>query len=78
MFLIWDSKVPVNVPACRSSVNERWMLSVPIGTPAGQRHFCVGVYTVNGKAAGAYVRLSEKPLIDFSAVDAALLLEEDD
>jgi hypothetical protein len=33
---------------------------------------------VNGRAVGAYGRLSEKPLIDFAAVDVALLIEEDD
>jgi hypothetical protein len=38
----------------------------------------VGVYTVNGRAAGAYARLSEKPLIDFAAIDVALLIEEND
>jgi glutathionylspermidine synthase len=52
--------------------------SVPIATPVGSRHVCVGVYTVNGRAAGAYARLSEKPLIDFAATDVAVLVEEDD
>jgi hypothetical protein len=36
----------------------------------------VGVFTVNGRTAGA--RLAEKPLIDFAAMDVALLLEQDD
>ena len=39
---------------------------------------CVGIYTVNGRAAGAYARLSEKPVIDFAAVDVALLLEDNE
>jgi hypothetical protein len=51
---------------------------VPVPTPAGPRHVCVGVYTVNGRTGGAYARLAEKPLIDFAAVDVALLLEQDD
>jgi glutathionylspermidine synthase len=59
-------------------VAQRRFESVPVSTPIGPRHFCVGVYTVNGRAAGAYVRISEKPLIDFEAVDVALLIEEDD
>ena len=59
-------------------VAQRRFESVPIATPAGPRHVCVGIYTVNGRAAGAYTRLSKKPVIDFSAADAALLLEDDD
>ena len=59
-------------------VAQRRFESVPVSTPIGSRHFCVGVYTVNGRAAGAYARLAEKPLIDFAAVDVALLIEEDD
>jgi hypothetical protein len=52
--------------------------SVPVETPIGPRHVCIGVYTVNGRAAGAYARFSAKPVIDFAAVDVALLLEDDD
>jgi hypothetical protein len=37
----------------------------------------VGVYTINGCAAGAYGRISEKPLIDFAAVDVAMLIEDE-
>jgi len=59
-------------------VAQRRFESVPVPTPVGPRHVCVGVYTVNGRAAGAYGRLSEKPLIDFAAVDVALLLEDND
>ena len=57
-------------------VAQRRFESIPVATPAGPRHVCVGVYTVNGRAAGAYARLAEKPLIDFAAVDVALLLED--
>jgi glutathionylspermidine synthase len=59
-------------------IAQRRFESVPVSTPIGPRHVCLGVYTVNGKAAGAYARISEQPLIDFSATDVALLLEEDD
>ena len=38
---------------------------------------CVGVYVVDGKAAGAYVRLASGPIVDFRARDAALLLYDD-
>jgi glutathionylspermidine synthase len=51
--------------------------SVPVETPAGARHACIGVYTVNGRASGAYARLSQRPLIDFESVDVALLVEDE-
>jgi len=38
---------------------------------------CIGVYTVDGRAAGAYARLTRGPIIDFQARDAALLIYED-
>jgi hypothetical protein len=59
-------------------VAQRRFESMPVPTPVAPRHVCVGVYTVNGRTAGAYARLAEKPLIDFTAVDVALLLEQDD
>ena len=59
-------------------VAQRRFESVALSTPAGPRHVCVGVYTVNGRAVGAYARMSEKPLIGFAAVDVALLIEEND
>jgi glutathionylspermidine synthase len=59
-------------------IAQRRFESVPISTPAGRRHVCIGVYTVNGQVAGAYARLSEKPVIDFSAADVALLLKDDE
>jgi glutathionylspermidine synthase len=59
-------------------VAQRRFESVPVSTPAGPRHVCIGVYTVNGRTAGAYARLSEKPLIDLTAADVALLLRDDE
>ncbi len=61
-----------------SWVAQRRFESVPVTTPAGPQHVCVGVYTVNGRAAGAYARLSNKPIINFAAVDVALLLDDDE
>ena len=59
-------------------VAQRRFESVPIQTPLGPRHVCVGIYTVNGKASGAYARLSEKPVTDYTAVDAALLIDQNE
>jgi hypothetical protein len=59
-------------------VAQRRFESVPLSTPIGPRHVCVGVYTVNGRAVGAYARLATRPVIDFAAADVALLLEDDE
>jgi hypothetical protein len=56
-------------------VAQRRFDSVPLETPLGRMHACVGVYTIDGRAAGAYARLARRPLIDYAAVDAALLIE---
>ncbi len=59
-------------------VAQRRFESLPVATPMGARHVCLGVYTVNGRAAGAYARMAARPLIDFAATDVALLLEDDE
>jgi hypothetical protein len=59
-------------------VAQRRFESVPVPTPVGPRHLCVGVYTVNGRTSGAYTRCSKKPVIDFAAADVALLLQDDE
>ena len=59
-------------------VAQRRFESVPVSTPVGSQHVCVGVFTVNGRAAGAYARCSKKPVIDFAAADVALLLQDDE
>jgi len=61
----------------RGWVAQRRFESLPIATPTGPRHVCIGVYTINGRAAGVYARLAVKPVIDFAATDAALLLDDD-
>lgn len=59
-------------------VAQRRFESLPVATPAGPRHACIGLFTVNGKAAGSYTRLASRPVIDFAAADAALLLKDND
>jgi glutathionylspermidine synthase len=59
-------------------VAQRRFDSVPLETPLGPRHVCVGIYTVNGRSAGAYVRLSKGLVVNYAAMDAALLLEDDE
>ncbi len=43
-------------------------------TPQGPQHCCIGVYTINGIAAGAYTRMTNRVCIDFSATDVPLLV----
>ena len=57
-------------------VAQRRFDSLPLATPRGAMHACVGVYTIDGAAAGAYARLSPKPLIDFASIDCAVLVAE--
>ncbi len=59
----------------RRWIAQRAFQTLPLPTPWGIMYPCIGVYTVGGRAAGAYVRLSRGPVIDYRAVDAALLIE---
>jgi glutathionylspermidine synthase len=58
----------------KSWVAQRRFDSVALETEMGERHFCLGVYTVNGRAAGIYGRCSASPIIDYRAQDVAVLL----
>jgi hypothetical protein len=58
-------------------VAQRRFEPVPLTTPIGPVFPCIGVYTIDGKACGIYARLSFGPVVDFSAVDVAVLLEDD-
>jgi hypothetical protein len=46
----------------------------PVETASGARHVCLGIFTVDGKAAGAFGRLSKTALVGPSAQDVAVLL----
>lgn len=53
---------------------QRRFDSRPLETPWGRMHVCVGVYTVNGAAAGMYGRVSHFPIVDYRSSDAAVLI----
>lgn len=60
---------------------HRWLAqqqfeSLTIATPWGTMYPCVGVYTINGKAAGIYGRMAPQPLINFAAIDVAILIQD--
>jgi glutathionylspermidine synthase len=58
-------------------VAQRRFEMVPLPTPLGPQHLCLGVYTVNGAAAGIYGRCSSSPIINHTARDVAVLLEKE-
>lgn len=55
-------------------VAQRRFDIIPLSTPEGSRYLCLGVYTINGRAAGIYARLSHTPIINHAAQDVAVLL----
>jgi hypothetical protein len=59
----------------RQWVVQRRFQSVPIATPEGPMHACIGVYTIGGRAAGLYGRVTPTPPIDSKARDVAVLVE---
>jgi len=48
---------------------------VPVESAAGPLYPCLGVYTIDGAAAGIYGRLAARPIVDHRAQDVAVLLE---
>jgi glutathionylspermidine synthase len=57
-------------------VAQRRFEMVPIETPRGLRHICLGIFTVDGKAAGAFARSSKTALIGLETEDAVVLLRK--
>ena len=51
-------------------------ISKPLkGIDDKEYHVCLGSYTVDGKHAGYYARISDKPRIDSNAADIPVLIE---
>ena len=49
--------------------------AVPIAGERCALYPCIGVFTIEGKAAGFYGRVAERPLIDQNAQDVAVLIK---
>jgi len=58
-------------------VAQRRFEILPVKTPKGARYICLGIFTVDGKVAGAYGRSSKSTLIGLDTVDAVVLLGKD-
>ena len=56
-------------------VAQRRFVPLPLPSPETGRPLypCIGVYTVDGRAVGAYGRIAGEPLIDWRAQDTAVL-----
>jgi glutathionylspermidine synthase len=59
-------------------IAQRRFEVAPLDGPRGPVYPQVGVYTVDGRAAGIYGRLAARPLIDCWSQDVAVLVEESD
>lgn len=59
-------------------IAQRRFDDLPLETHSGVRYACVGVFTLDGCAVGAYGRIATKPLIDHEAQDIAVLLRRKD
>lgn len=55
-------------------IAQRRFSSVPIDTPDGPLHVCLGVYTIDGRMAGIYARAAPRPLIDHRAMDLPVVI----
>ncbi|MBX3374528.1 MAG: glutathionylspermidine synthase family protein [Phycisphaeraceae bacterium] len=55
-------------------IAQRRFNSVPIDTPDGPLHVCLGVYTIDGRMAGIYARAAPRPLIDDLAIDLPVVI----
>jgi hypothetical protein len=53
---------------------QRLFESLPLSSPEGDLHPCLGVFVVDGRACGVYGRLARRPIIDGRAQDAAVLI----
>jgi hypothetical protein len=56
---------------------QRRFEAVAIPTPRGPMYPCLGVYTIDGRSAGLFGRLSSRPLIDFAAMEVAVLVRDE-
>src|SRR5205823_13633496 len=48
----------------------------PLATPEGPLYPCLGVYVIDGRAAGAYGRAGVRPLIDDRSREVVVLVRE--
>ena len=72
---VWKSLRATILRHSHRWVAQRRFRTIPVRADSGEFSPCIGVYTINGKAEGAYVRLARGPVVDYRASEAALLIE---
>jgi glutathionylspermidine synthase len=55
-------------------VAQKRFAILPLNTESGEKYPCIGVFTINGKAAGFYGRIADTPIITQYAQDVAVLV----
>lgn len=60
---------------------RRWIVQrrfdpLPVASDTGAVYPCIGVYTIDGRAAGVYARAGITRIIDYAALEVALLIDE--
>ncbi len=61
----------------RAWVLQERFNATPLDTPAGPMNACLGVYVVEGEPVGIYGRLSSGPVVDYAAMDVAVLIDRE-
>lgn len=59
-------------------IAQRRFETVPLETASGVQYACLGIFTLDSRAVGAYGRIATKPLIDHDAQDIAVLIRRKD
>jgi len=59
-------------------IAQRRFDTVPLETSSGVQYACLGIFTLDSRAVGAYGRIATKPLIDHGAQDIAVLIRRKD
>jgi glutathionylspermidine synthase len=59
----------------RAWAAQRRFVPLPLPTPEGPLYPCLGVYVIDGRAAGAYGRVATRPLIDERSREVVVLVE---
>lgn len=58
-------------------IAQRRFEAVPFVCGGEPTYPCIGVYTIDGRAVGAYGRIANRPLVDWRARDIAVLVERE-
>lgn len=56
-------------------IAQRRFHSLPIDSPFGPLHACIGVFVIDRETAGMYARVAPSPIINAESQDAAIVIE---